>query len=104
MEAAQFLKKFIWTVPYKIRTILSDNGIQFTNRISDIHVFPLIFDSVCEEQGTEHRMTQAAHPWTNGHVERMNKTIKEAPFYLYYMGVRKSLQSFVSLPNSNQKS
>jgi transposase InsO family protein len=84
MEAAQFLKNLIGTFPYKIHTILTDNGIQFTNRISNISAFPDIFDSVCGEQGVEHRLMQPAHPWTNGQVERMNKTINEAPFYLYY--------------------
>ena len=31
-EAAQFLRNLIKMVPYKIHTILTDNGIQFTNR------------------------------------------------------------------------
>lgn len=26
----------------------------------------------------EHRLTKPAHPWINGQVERMNRTIKEA--------------------------
>ena len=28
--------------------------------------------------GIEHRLTKPNHPWTNGQVERMNRTIKEA--------------------------
>ena len=35
MEAAQFLRNLIATVPYTIHTILTDNGIQFTNRKTD---------------------------------------------------------------------
>ncbi len=37
-----------------------------------------IFDRVCDENGIEHRQTKVKHPWTNGLVERMNRTIKEA--------------------------
>jgi transposase InsO family protein len=28
--------------------------------------------------GIEHRLTKIKHPWTNGQVERMNRTIKQA--------------------------
>jgi transposase InsO family protein len=31
------------------------------------------------ENGIEHRFTKINHPWTNGQVERMNRTIKDAP-------------------------
>ena len=65
-------------VPYKIHTILTDNGIQFTNRKADRWAFSHIFDRVCLENGIEHRLTKVNHPWTNGQVERMNRTIKEA--------------------------
>ena len=37
-----------------------------------------IFDRVCREHGIEHRLTKVTHPWTNGQVERMNRTLKEA--------------------------
>lgn len=36
------------------------------------------FDMICEAHGIEHRLTKPNHPWTNGQVERMNRTIKEA--------------------------
>tara|TARA_R110001583_G_scaffold195257_4_gene371267 strand:- start:82957 stop:83271 length:315 start_codon:yes stop_codon:yes gene_type:complete len=32
MVVAQFLRNLIAVVPYKIHTVLTDNGIQFTNR------------------------------------------------------------------------
>ncbi|EJC75032.1 integrase family protein, partial [Rhizobium leguminosarum bv. trifolii WSM2012] len=51
-------------------TILTDNGIQFTNRACDQNAFQHIFDRVCEEYEIEHRLTKVKHPWTNGQVER----------------------------------
>ncbi len=36
------------------------------------------FDRICWEHGVEHRLTKPTHRWTNGQVERMNRTIKEA--------------------------
>jgi hypothetical protein len=36
------------------------------------------FDMISEPNGIEHRLTKPNHPWTNGQVERMNRTIKEA--------------------------
>jgi len=36
------------------------------------------FNMICDAHGIEHRLTKPNHPWTNGQVERMNRTIKEA--------------------------
>ncbi|BAK67339.1 putative transposase [Sphingobium sp. SYK-6] len=36
------------------------------------------FDMICEANDIEHRLTKPNHPWTNGRVERMNCTIKDA--------------------------
>jgi hypothetical protein len=49
VEAAQFLRNLIQTAPYKIHTILTDNGIQFTNRKVDKHAWMRIFDRICDE-------------------------------------------------------
>jgi transposase InsO family protein len=61
-----------------------DNGIQFTNRQWDQYAFQHIFVRVCQEHGIEHRLTKTNHPWTNGQVERMNRTLKEATVKKYY--------------------
>jgi len=80
LAAAAFLKALVKTVPYKIHTVLTDNGVQFVQlerggtRPSLVH----IFERVCNEKGIEHRLTKPYHPWTNGQAERMVRTIKEA--------------------------
>jgi transposase-like protein len=84
MIAADFLHNLITAVPYKIHTILTDNGIQFTNRKSDQWAWKHIFDRVCHENETEHKLTKVQHSWTNGQVERMNRTIKDATVKKYY--------------------
>jgi transposase InsO family protein len=37
-----------------------------------------MFDLRCAGHGIGHRFTRINQPWTNGQVERMNRTIKEA--------------------------
>ncbi len=49
MIAAQFLRNLICALPYKIHTILTDNGIQFTDRKQGTPAFEHIFDRVCRE-------------------------------------------------------
>ena len=103
MIAAQFLRTLIALVPYTIHTILTDNGIQFTNRKQDRYAFEHIFDRLCRENGIEHRLTKVKHPWTNGQVERMNRTIKEATVkrfhYDSHTQLRNHLNDFIAAYN-----
>ena len=92
MIAAEFLCNLVAAVPYKLTHILTDNGIQFTNRKCDKHAFVHIFERVCAENGIKHRLTKVKHPWTNGQVERMNRTIKEATVKRYYYGSHAQLK------------
>ena len=97
MEAAQFLRELIEAVPYRIHTVLTDNGIQFTPRNRDIWDSQHIFDRVCDEHGIEHRLTKVNHPWTNGQVERMNRTLKEATVKRYYYQSHDELRTHLEL-------
>jgi transposase InsO family protein len=68
-------------VPYPIHTILTDNGIRFAKQPRNRNTAwsrQMRFDMICEAHDIEHRLTKPNHPWTNGQVERMNRTIKEA--------------------------
>ena len=83
-NAVEFLRRLIEAVPYTIHTVLTDNGIQFTNQKRQRNAFHHAFDRVCDHHGIEHRLTKLHHPWTNGQVERMNRTLKEATVKMYH--------------------
>lgn len=90
--ACRFLRQLIAIVPYHIHTILTDNGIQFTNRQKDKWAFMHLFDRICLQHKIEHRLMKVNHPWTNGQVERMNRTIKEATVKRYYYETHQQLK------------
>ena len=97
MEAAQFLRDLAKAVPFRIHTVLTDNGVQFTNRARDIYDSQYIFDRVCDEHGIEHRLTKVNHPWTNGQVERMNRTLEEATVKRYHYERHDELRTHLQL-------
>lgn len=91
-KAVGFLQRLIEAVPYKIHTVLTDNGIQFTNQKRQRFAFHHAFDRLCDGHGIEHRLTKLNHPWTNGQVERMNRTLKDATVKKYYYESHKQLK------------
>jgi transposase InsO family protein len=112
VTASDFLMTLIKAVPFKIHTILTDNGIQFrippryangTTARYSTHMF----DQRCHEDGIEHRFTKINHPWTNGQVERMNRTIKEATVKRYHYDdhdqLRRNLNNFVDAYNFGRR-
>jgi transposase InsO family protein len=84
MIAAQMLENLAKAVPYLIHTVLTDNGIQFTHSPGTSTYSVHSFDRICNARNIEHRLTKVKHPWTNGQVERMNRTIKEATVKRYH--------------------
>ena len=99
--ASAFLEALIEAVPYKINIVLTDNGIQFTfpPRYKDgptATYMTHMFDMRCQENDIEHRLTKIRHPWTNGQVERMNRTIKDATVKRYHYDDHEQLKSHLA--------
>jgi transposase InsO family protein len=112
ITASAFLVALIEAVPYKVHTVLTDNGVQFryppryatgpTARYM-MHMF----DTRCRENGIEHRFTKINHPWTNGQVERMNRTIKDATVKRFHYDsheqLRRHLRDFIDAYNFGRR-
>jgi len=115
--AKAFLNRLIEAVPYKIHTVLTDNGTQFTSPGNVASAAPDIrkaidagevfwchaFEYGCALANIDHRLTKPNHPWTNGQVERMNRTLKEATVRRYHYAshdeLRAHLQTFLDAYN-----
>ena len=99
--AVTFLEALIAAVPYRIHTLLTDNGVQFgdmpQNRSGPTARYRLHrFDRICREHGIEHRLTKPKHPWTNGQVERMNRTLKDATVRRYHYTTHQQLRQHLA--------
>jgi transposase InsO family protein len=61
----------------------------------------------CATSDIEHRTTKPKHPWTNGQVERMNRTIKDATVRRFYYEshdqLRQHLADFVAAYNFGRR-
>ena len=119
--AGDFLRRLIEAVPYKIHTVLTDNGIHFTTPGAGGSAVPLIkeamangelfrahaFELACAKAGIDHRTTKPKHPWTNGQVERMNRTIKDATVKRYHYDdhaqLERHLADFVAAYNFGRR-
>jgi len=99
--ARAFLDELVAAVPYQIHTVLTDNGIQFADLPKNrdgptARMCGHPFDRLCWEHGIEHRLTKPNHPWTNGQVERMNRTLKEATVRRYHYETHRQLEEHLA--------
>ena len=101
VTASACLVAVIKAVPYKIHTILTVNGIRFRYPPSDAdsptaNYMSHSFAMRRLENGIEHRFTKINYPWTNGQVERMNRTIKEATIKHYHCDDHAKLERYLA--------
>ena len=108
--AADFLRALVAAVPYTVHTVLTDNGTQFVDCTPTAAWEAALpadhepagwrwhpFDYACEQLRVERRLTKPYHPWTNGQVERMNRTIKDATVHRYYYDTHDQLRTHLQL-------
>ena len=111
------MRRLIEAVPCRIHTVLTDNGTHFTDPTGDAGsraeirdmitnrkpVLAHAFEYACALNDIDHRLTKPKHPWTNGQVERMNRTIKDVTvkryFYETHDELRTHLRDFVDAYN-----
>jgi transposase InsO family protein len=51
------------------------------------------FEYACALNDVDHRLTKPKHPWANGQVERMNRTIKDATVKRYFYETHDELRA-----------
>jgi transposase InsO family protein len=103
LNGAAFLRQVVEAFPYRIHTVLTDNGMAFAdlpkNRSRHPEIKAIfgghIFDRVCKEHGIEHKLTKPYHPWTNGQAERMNRTVKDATIKAFHYPNLEALKAHV---------
>jgi transposase InsO family protein len=102
-NGAAFLREVVEVFPYKLHTVLTDNGMAFAdlpkNRGRHAAMEAIfgghIFDRVCDQNSIQHRLTKPYHPWTNGQAERMNRTVKDATIKAFHYPDLEALQAHV---------
>src|SRR4029450_12891917 len=115
--AGDFLRRLATAVPYKINTVLTDNGTHITDLTGDgwtpediramrAEKVPFrchSFEAACADLDIAPRLPKPRYPWTNGQVERMNRTLKDATVKRYHYEshdqLRQHLADFVTAYN-----
>lgn len=92
-NSVKFLKMLKEAFPFKIQTIQTDNGIEFTYKyISDEKTCP--FDIALQKMGIKHKLIPPRTPWHNGKVERSHRNDQR---YFY------DWETFTSVEELNEK-
>lgn len=73
-NAADFMKKAIHHIPFPIREVQTDNGVEFTNALLVVKAkHKSMFEQALEQMGMIHHRIRIATPRHNGKVERQHR-------------------------------
>ncbi len=83
-ESAKFLEKVVKVFPFKIECVQTDNGFEFTNRLS-WNTFmknkTTAYEMKLKELGIKQKLTKPHTPKQNGKVERSHRKDQERFYY-----------------------
>ena len=82
--SSEFVKKLIKYFPFKIEAIQTDNGFEFTNRLSwnaFLKNKKTMSEETLEELGIEYKVIKPHTPKENGRVERSHRKDQERFYY-----------------------
>ena len=82
--SSEFAKKVVKYYPFKIKTIQTDNGFEFTNRLSwnkSSRKQKTMFETTLEKLDIKHRTIKPYTPKENGKVERSHRKDQERFYY-----------------------
>ena len=91
--STEFLKIIKKKFKYKIECIQTDNGAEFTNRLTTYRDKKTLFEKALEEAGIRHKLIKPKTPRHNGKVERSHRKDQER---FYYNKVFCSFEDFKS--------
>lgn len=82
--SSEFVKRMIKVFPFKIECVQTDNGFEFTNRLS-WNAFAkntkTLFESTLEDLKIKHKLIKPHTPKQNGKVERSHRKDQERFYY-----------------------
>ena len=79
--STEFLKIIKKKFKYKIECIQTDNGAEFTNRLTTYRDKKTLFEKALEEAGIRHKLIKPKTPRHNGKVERSHRKDQERFYY-----------------------
>lgn len=83
-ESSEFVKKVNKAFKFRIECIQTDNGFEFTNRLSwnsFLKRKKTLFEKTLEELGIKHKLIKPHTPKENGKVERSHRKDQERFYY-----------------------
>ena len=83
-ESKKFIDVIVKKFPFKIEEIQTDNGFEFTNRLSyyaSVKGKKTMFEEHLEELGIRHKLIKPYTPRHNGKVERSHRKDQERFYY-----------------------